>query len=48
MKKPVAKEVLNLAAKYENGEIKNDESAVIAGTLRYMLQKNIKLEQEAL
>ena len=37
-----------LAAKYENGEIKNDESAVIAGTLRYMLQKNIKLEQEAI
>ena len=38
----------HLITKYETGELVNDESENIVKTLKYMLQKGIKLEQEAI
>ena len=39
--------IKRLLAKYENGEIENPEGKKITETLRRMLEKNVKLEQEA-
>lgn len=39
--------IKRLIAKYENGEIENPEREKITETLRQMLEKNVKLEQEA-